>query len=155
MSRITLALLILLSGCALEEFALRNVPEGPSSSWRHGYADGCWSGWHDFGSRKERERDVARYRADDLYRDGWDTGYRDCSEQAQREAVATATPEATVAETPPPAPSPAPPTEAAPPTATAQPAETISTRRLEIENRIRELRTELHSLEAELDALPK
>ncbi len=159
MSRTTLVLLIILCGCSFEDFgfekfALRNVPEGPSLSWRYGYADGCWSGRHGAGSHKQLERDVARFRSDDQYRDGWETGYRDCLGRTQNETT-TPTAELAMTETPPPTPSPQPTADATRAPASTSSAERAAERRAEIENRIRELRGEIQSLEAELRTLPK
>jgi len=153
MRRAGLALLLVLCGCTFEEFALRNVPEGPSSSWRYGYADGCQSGRHDAGTKKQLDKDVARFRADDQYRDGWQSGYHDCLERAQNEANATATPTEAAAETPSPTPT-LRPTQVPTPTF-ASAAERSAARRAEIETRLQELRREMKSLESELDTLPK
>jgi hypothetical protein len=153
MSRALVTLLIVLCGCAsVEEYALRNVPDGPSRSWRTGYADGCFSARRDSRGRQEHERDAERYRADDLYRDGWDAGYRDCLARAEATPTPTPVPAEVAVETPLPTATPAP---AAAPTPARAATPSSAARRAEIEQRIGALRGELEALEAELEALPK
>jgi len=180
MRRAVLVLLAMTSvaGCSyLDDLRMRGVPEG-SSSWRFGYADGCQNGRHDAATRKQFDKDVERYRSDDEYREGWQTGYRECLAEAQREAaaprptpvaeaaapaVAVASPAAPSAPEPPqPAPAAAvsspvvaTPAVVADTATTPLPASNASRRRAEIEARLKQLRGEIQSLEAELGQLPK
>lgn len=145
MSRsLPLLILVLLCGCILEDRRMINVPEGGSSSWRFGYADGCQSGKSDAGSVKKLEKDLVRFRADDDYRAGWQQGYRECYDREVRDLYASPSPTETAGPTP---------------LATAPPAPTPRAsgagRRAEIEERLESLRKEMRSLETELESLPK
>ena len=151
MSRsLPLLALVLLAGCYLEDRRMLNVPEGGTSSWRFGYADGCQSGKSDAGSVKKLEKDLVRFRADDDYRAGWQQGYRECYDREVRDLLASPSPTETGLATPLPAAAPLAPATRAPTTRAS-----AAGRRAEIEERLESLRKEMRSLEAELEALPK
>ncbi|GIW39643.1 MAG: hypothetical protein KatS3mg076_0220 [Candidatus Binatia bacterium] len=83
-----------LVGC-LTERTLRGVPAG-ERSWRIGYRDGCASARREVAPGEGWDRDRERYRVDDLYRRGWEAGYRECKAERRGRSVPspTAAPEA-------------------------------------------------------------
>ena len=78
--------LALLCGGCLSERSLAGVPQGPQS-WRIGYAQGCASGRAAGRGYGIGEKDVARYRVNDLYRKGWNEGFGGCFEEAKEQAA--------------------------------------------------------------------
>lgn len=72
---LAIAPIIFLSGCA----SMTSPEDKSSASYQSGYTAGCTSGTE----RNERfgrdvNRDETRYENNDLYRRGWNEGYRTC-----------------------------------------------------------------------------
>lgn len=82
--KIVLGILVLaLAGCATDMRKVdRDVGAGQPPAYKEGYAAGCDSGYVAAGHPYYKFRkDVSRFAADDLYKQGWGDGYSVCKGQ--------------------------------------------------------------------------
>ena len=63
------------------EILLEDAP----SVYREGYIDGCGSGRSVAGDYMTSYKRTEAYSNDELYKKGWDVGYRDCKEQLEED----------------------------------------------------------------------
>ena len=72
--------LIGLSGCATSMKEVdREVGAGQPVPYKVGFKDGCDSGYVAAGHPYYKfKKDIARYSRDELYKQGWDDGFRVC-----------------------------------------------------------------------------
>lgn len=85
MYRSLIVIAALLAGCATDESLIdRQVGAHQPQEYKDGYGDGCDSGYVAAGNPYYKFRkDVTRYGADNLYKQGWDDGLNVCRSDYQ------------------------------------------------------------------------
>ncbi len=59
--------------------------EDTPSTYKQGYIDGCGSGESEAGNYMTRFKRTEAYSNDELYKRGWDVGYKYCKEQLEED----------------------------------------------------------------------
>ena len=80
-------LIILLISCASNsiDYAGQSVVKDKPIIFKHGFKDGCNSGYEVAGSDMSKFKKSKEYVSNDLYKQGWDQGFEHCINEYQME----------------------------------------------------------------------
>ena len=82
-----ISILFILLACAPSRYDehVEILLDDKPSIYREGYIDGCGSGRSVAGDYMTSYKRTEAYSNDELYKNGWDVGYRDCKEQMEED----------------------------------------------------------------------